>query len=184
MNAAAPKNAPGVIPVEAVERWIAIAEPKARLTYYSGQRLPQSDPTIAYLRTLSDDGEILFSSAPREGLPGRDYLAIRCEHPDPDPRFGLADDVRLRPCRRKSPLDQDSDRAAVFAAIERAADLGTVCPSNTKLAELAGLDTRYQAAAHIRALKEAGTIQSKNIEERPRKADRRILIVATGKWTA
>lgn len=83
---------------------------------------------------------------------------------------------------RKTAMD-DEALETIFRALKRAANLRQRCPSDAELAQLAGLDTRYQAQWRVRKLAELGMIQSTLVYE-DNVPSRVVTIVDTGKFTA
>ena len=170
-------NAGQCIPVEALERWLAIAEPGSSIVYYSGYSLPRGSKAIAYLRALSDAGEINFCQRRRDGGGGSDYVAQRCGEPVPDPAgFGTNAEF-FKPRRRERDDDaQFAAQEAILRQLRRAANFGLVCPSNSELARLAGLGTRNQAAYQIRKLQEDAQIIVRHDPDPDRGTVRRVKV--------
>lgn len=118
---------------------------------------------------LSADGLIVTSTERRQGG-GWNYLAIR-----------TAKKLKEQMAARTGSMDPALE--AILRALKRAANFEKPCPTDSALAELAGLQTRDQAQWRIRKLVADGLIQS-TVAYEGGVPFRVVTITATGKRTA
>jgi hypothetical protein len=167
--------------VAEIEAWMERAQIGDRFVYARAPMLPQG-PTKAAVQALHDDGEVLLfqrrvGGAPEYVMQRRSSAArpqVRLQRPAVDPP---SEPVPLATLGREA--------EALYQLLDRLARGRVVCPSNHRLAALAGLRDRNQAAYQLIRLKDAGLIKiSALYGAHPGRDLRVITMIGKGRATA
>lgn len=142
--------------------WAQQAMPGETATYARAPRLPRHDACAAAARMLAESGALFLFQA-RSDLPGLfDYRARRRSRA-----------IETRP----APAELGADEERVLAILTAAAQARENCPSNTELAQRAGLTSKAAAAVIVGRLEKAGLIRR---EAAPEPIWRIVTIVESG----
>jgi hypothetical protein len=162
------------VTAEAAIEWARHARPGEKFVYFTGPALLQALPVVAAARALHEAGEVIFVQERRS--PGvRDYVMLKrrnVEPPRPLSRAGVEE--------RAPGTKVDDDLEDLMAVLRRLAARGLVCPSNARLADMAGLKDAESARYRLGILQQAGRIAVRT----PPVGARIVTIVATGLSTA
>lgn len=158
---------------EAAFEWASKARPGERFVYFTGSALSQSLPVVAAARKLEAAGEVLFLQERK--APGvRDYIMQKRRNVEP-PVLSRAGIEERAPGTRV-----DDDLEDLMAVLRRLANLGLECPSNAKLAEMAGLKDAESARYRLGLLGTCGRVNVKTLVQ----GQRIVTIVASGRSTS
>jgi hypothetical protein len=133
-------------PPEAIDAWLRSASAGDEYVYCEARDPLRGEGWIR-MRDLAGDGLVRTHERRRQGG-GKQFYAVRTGK-------GLP--------RRRDPQEEAlGDRATdlIFRALKRAANFTAACPSDTDLAETAGLSSRNASAWRMRKLIDVGLIGS------------------------
>lgn len=156
----------------AVEDWASRASPGDELTYFIGPRLLQV-PAVRAARRLEAAGEVLFFQR-RKGPGLFEYVMQRRRNVERKPLSRAGVEERAQGCRFDDELED------LMAVLRRLATLELECPSNKRLAEMAGLKDSESARYRLGLLGQQGRISVRT----PLEGSRVITIISTGHSTA
>lgn len=166
-----------------MQRWLALAAPRAEMIYACGPSLGRGDnPAAALARIWSERGivELFRQRADRPQCwnyhARRLPEAVKAEQLNP-----AAEQGALRPKLPDDPAWAESPEGRVFRLIARCAASDRPCPSNQTIAELLGLDGHETARYRFNRLIHAGHLR---LIEGNRFGARVVEVAATGKRTA
>lgn len=202
--------------VQAMAEWLAAAASGQRMSYASGPALdPKAGPVLLAARWIAEGRALPLKERGADGvlrhllekravprlavLSGAGAARPFDEAQDRNERISGDDERRLLPDGRPAPqvvmLAEGSDEARIYRLLSRCANLGLVCPSNAKVAELLDLPghpmlDRQGVAYRVRQLVKLGLIafpadvSGKAATGAPGCSARRVRIVASGRVTA
>lgn len=166
----AARVAASAVSAEAALEWARHAKPGEKFIYYTGPCLIQALPVVAAARQLHEAGEVIFVQE-RRGPGVRDYVMLKRRNAEP-----------VRPASRGPAFERapgckvDDDLEDLMAVLRRLAAKGLECPSNARLADMAGLKDAESARYRLTVLQ-----STRRIEVKTTSAGQRIItIVASG----
>ncbi len=173
MAGAAANSATYAVTPQAALEWARHARPGEKFIYFTGPALIQALPVVDTARKLHEAGEVIFVQE-RAGPGIRHYLMLKRRNAEPKVLSRAAIDTPVPGTR------VDEDLEDLMAVLRRLANLGLECPTNSKLADMAGLKDAESARYRLGLLAACGRI---NVTT-PVQGPRIVTIVASGRSTA